>query len=141
VSRKFINLTYYKNMGIDQPKVEENIEGSKLEWGPEFGPCSWDEARDYLAELNVRLTGKEQWRMPSKEDLLNAFNKKVPGFLTKAPNEFSNGDDRSVLYWSSDEHTLSSAAGSFWFETGEFFSSTGKDGSDMQTRARYCRGE
>ena len=56
--------------------ARENIEKSPLEWGSDLGFMSWDDAQIKIAELNVNLTeGENKWRLPTKDELLDEFNK------------------------------------------------------------------
>ena len=56
-------------MNHDQPIADENIESSKLEWGPELGQMSWDNAQTKIAELNSGLAeGEKPWRLPTADE-------------------------------------------------------------------------
>lgn len=73
-------------------KDSENIESSKLEWGPELGAMSWNKAKTEIDNLNKKLGEDEKpWRLPTKDELLVKCNKTgspPPGF-------------QSDFYWSS----------------------------------------
>ncbi len=69
----------------------EGIEESKLEWGPELGRMSLDDAQAKIVELNARLVeGEKPWRLPTAEELEAEFNK-----TGKTPAGFE-----SDYYWS-----------------------------------------
>ena len=87
-------------MGIDTPKINndvptpdiENVESLKLEWGPDLGIITWDDAQEKIAELNSKLTeGEKPWRLPTTNELVAQF--KETGL---AINNFEFGP-----YWSS----------------------------------------
>ena len=62
-------------MNHDQPTVDENIESSTLEWGPELGKMSWDEAQAKIEELNKNLVeGEKPWRLPESDEIAGGFN-------------------------------------------------------------------
>lgn len=78
-------------------KAPENVEASKLEWGQELGPLSYNEANKKIEELNTKLAeGEKTWRLPSKEELLAEFRK-----TNSTPVGFQNG-----FYWSGDIHQI-----------------------------------
>lgn len=78
---------------IPEPDIE-NIESSKLEWGPDLGEMSWDEAQTKIAELNTELTeGEKLWRLPTTTELEKEF-KNSTGFS-------------ETNYWSSEEDEIS----------------------------------
>lgn len=53
---------------------EENVEVSKLEWGPDLGEVNWEEALKKLEQLNAGLVeGEFEWRFPSEYDWLDKF--------------------------------------------------------------------
>ena len=39
----------------DVPVAEAKAEGQKLEWGPDLGQMSWNDAQEKIAELNAKL--------------------------------------------------------------------------------------
>jgi len=73
----------------------ENIESSKLEWGPELGQMSWNDAQEKITELNAKLAeGEKPWRLPTKDELETKFKKGGPS-ITGFQKDFywSNSDD------------------------------------------------
>lgn len=80
----------------DVPAAEAKSEGQKLEWGPELGRMSWDDAQVKITELNASLTGGEkQWRLPTVNELVGEFKKTNS---TPAGFEIYNG-----YYWSNNK--------------------------------------
>ena len=60
----------------DVAAAEAKAEGQKLEWGPELGKMSWNDAQVKIAELNAGLAeGEKPWRLPTKDELVAEFNK------------------------------------------------------------------
>ena len=75
---------------IPEPGIE-NIESSKLEWGPELGPMSWYDAQKKIIKLNKSLPeGEKPWRLPTENELVAEFNK-----TGETPNGF-----KKDCYWS-----------------------------------------
>ena len=71
----------------------ETIEKPKLEWGPDLGQMSWNEAQVKIAELNANLAeGEKPWRLPTVEELETEFKK-----TNSTPFGF-----RPDAYWSGD---------------------------------------
>ena len=60
----------------------------KLEWqeNPPSDPMTWDEANEYVKSLG------EGWRLPTKEELKEAYDSKIEGFK------------KSLAYWGSEEY-------------------------------------
>jgi len=70
----------------------ETIEKPKLEWGPELGEMSWNDAQKKVEELNESLAeGEKKWRLPTKDELATEFRK-----TNSIPTGF-----QSSHYWSS----------------------------------------
>ena len=79
---------------IPEPGIE-NIESSKLEWGPELGPMSWYDAQKKIIKLNKSLPeGEKPWRLPTKDELRAEFKKNG-----STPTGF-----QEQSYWSSTTH-------------------------------------
>jgi hypothetical protein len=78
------------NVEVSTPTTE-NIESSKLEWGPDLGEMSWYDAQTKIAELNSTLPeGEKPWRLPTKDELVAEFKK-----TGSTPADFQRG-----AYWS-----------------------------------------
>jgi hypothetical protein len=94
---------------IPEPGIE-NIESSKLEWGPDLGEMSWDDAQTKIAELNKGLAeGEKPWRLPTKDELVARFEK-----TNSTPTD-------EKYYWSSttqpdnkDNYMVSTRKGRIW---------------------------
>lgn len=75
---------------------EENIEASKLEWGPLYNAMTMDRAREELYEINRNLKeGEKPWRFPTEDEIVFLFNRvglTPEGFYNKG---FRNKGD----YW------------------------------------------
>jgi hypothetical protein len=88
----------------------ENIEVSKLEWGPELGKMLYDDGQAKIAELNTKLTeGEKAWRLPTKDELVARFEK-----TNSTPTD-------EKYYWSSttrpdnkDNYMVSTRNGRIW---------------------------
>ena len=77
----------------DVPEAEVKAEGQKLEWGPELGGMSWDDAWKKVVELNNGLLEREKkWRVPFSSELVAEFRKN-----NSTPVGFS-----PVNYWAAE---------------------------------------
>lgn len=87
-------------MNHDQPKLDENIEKPKLEWGHELmaSKMTWSEVQDAIMRLNESQKSlgedKRPWRLPTGDELTEALcdqfeNNKQIGFSREG-------------YWASD---------------------------------------
>lgn len=72
--------------------ARENVEASKIEWGPELGQMSWYDAHNEIIRLNNSDHEKRRlyWRLPTVMELREKFTKTDP-----VSEGFSPGD-----YWS-----------------------------------------
>jgi len=62
----------------DVPAAEAKAEGQKLEWGPELGQMSWNEAQIKIDELNLNLIkGEKRWRLPIMDDILSGSKNNI----------------------------------------------------------------
>jgi len=97
----------------DKPVAETKAEGQKLEWGPELGLGSWDEAQAKIEELNSELAeGEKPWRLPAIEELQAEFKK-----TNSTPSGF-----RRYYYWSGTTHPfVSIGAGHVDMENGNAY--------------------
>ena len=85
--------------------VDNIEEAPKLEWGPELGEMSWDDAQDKLVELNGRLKGKKPWRLPTIKELEKGMGeqfhwKKKLGFKSDISYWSSSGLNDSYIWFS-----------------------------------------
>jgi len=79
---------------ITQHKTERSKEAEKLEWGPEFGEMSWNDAWDKTNALNAGLEkGEKRWRLPHQSELLAEF-----GRTKSTPSGFE-----AYGYWSGNQ--------------------------------------
>ena len=105
-------------------------EASKLEWGPELGQISWDDAQEKIVELNAKLAeGEKPWRLPTKDELVAEFEK-----TGSTPIGFQSGS-----YWSNTTHLGGDSEHAYVVYTG---SNTLGDGNKVRTtngRVRLVR--
>lgn len=113
-----------------QPEVpqdsSENIEASKLEWGPDLGEVSVYDIKGKVEELNAGLMkGEKTWRLPSLDELIHEYKRtgSTPvGFLAD-------------YYWSGTSHP--NMKGNFYiFDMGEQpgYDYSGPNGNDHRVR-------
>lgn len=80
---------------LTEKSGKESVESSKLEWGPELGQMSWNNAQTKIDNLNKKLgKGEKPWRLPTKDELVAEFSK-----TDSTPAGFQSG-----CYWSGTTH-------------------------------------
>ena len=87
---------------IDNKLVKMTIKEQNLEWGATSEEeLNWDEAREWCKKQG------EGWRLPTRLELLEAYEQKIKGFATS--NCFATSN-----YWSSTEsHSYSAWSQNF----------------------------
>jgi hypothetical protein len=85
-----------KQVAPSESGAQESVEKTQLEWGPEFGQISLEDAKNKIEELNKDMTeGERKWRFPTEEELKIALGKQ---FYVRT----SEGFKSDINYWFSD---------------------------------------
>jgi len=88
---KYGYYDYFKKEEVKDEKTIMEIPYQKLEWGKTCDKeLNWEEAKKWCEEQG------EGWRLPTRQELLKAYEQKMSGFTTN-------------FYWSSTEYSSNNA--------------------------------